>query len=129
MLRARPIRGTAAGFMLAAAFFVGGDAFARATQEALPEITVAALPFEAREVLVVIRSGGPFRFDRDGVVFGNRERILPAQGRGYYHEYTVPTAGVAKRGARRIVCGGPPRTPAACFYSADHYQSFARIRE
>jgi len=80
-------------------------------------------------VLVVIRSGGPFRFDRDGVVFGNRERILPAQGRGYYHEYTVPTPGVKTRGARRIVCGGPPRAPTACFYSADHYQSFARIRE
>ena len=129
MFRARSVFRSAAGFMLAAAFFVGTEARARVTPDALPEIGVAALPFEAREVLVVIRSGGPFRFDRDGVVFGNRERILPAQGRGYYHEYTVPTPGVKTRGARRIVCGGPPRAPAACFYSADHYQSFARIRE
>jgi len=129
MLLARPFLGSAAGLVLAAAFFVGTEACARATPDALPEIAVAALPFDAREVLVVIRSGGPFRYDRDGVVFGNRERILPAQGRGYYHEYTVPTPGVRTRGARRIVCGGPPRAPAACFYSADHYQTFARIRE
>jgi ribonuclease T1 len=129
MFRARPMLRAAAGFMLAVVFFAGTEARARATPDALPEITVAALPGEAREVLVVIRSGGPFRFDRDGVVFGNRERILPAQGRGYYHEYTVPTPGVKTRGARRIVCGGPPRAPTACFYSADHYQSFARIRE
>jgi ribonuclease T1 len=87
------------------------------------------MPSEAREVLVVIRIGGPFRFDRDGVVFGNREQILPTQARGYYREYTVPTPGVKSRGARRIVCGGPPKAPAACFYTADHYQSFARIRE
>ena len=129
MFRARPIRNSAAGFMLAAALFAGTGAFARATPDALPEIAAAALPHEAREVLVVIRSGGPFRFDRDGVVFGNREQILPAQARGYYHEYTVPTPGLKSRGARRIVCGGPPRAPAACFYTADHYQSFARIRE
>jgi ribonuclease T1 len=129
MLRARPFLGAAAGLVLAAAFFVGAEAFARATADALPEIAVAALPSQARELLKVIRSGGPFRFDRDGVMFGNREHILPAQARGYYHEYTVPTPGVATRGARRIVCGGPPKAPAACFYSADHYQSFARIRE
>ena len=96
---------------------------------ALPEIAVGALPSQAREVLAVIRGGGAFRFDRDGVVFGNREQILPAQARGYYREYTVPTPGVASRGARRIVCGGPPKAPDACFYSSDHYQSFARIRE
>ena len=115
--------------MLAAALFVGAEASARATSEAVPEIAAATLPREAREVLVLIHAGGPFRFDRDGVVFGNRERILPAQARGYYHEYTVPTPGVGNRGARRIVCGGPRTAPAACFYSADHYQSFARIRE
>ena len=32
------------------------------------------------------------------------------------------------RGARRIVCGGPARTPDVCYYTQDHYQSFARIR-
>jgi ribonuclease T1 len=129
MSSARPILCAASSLVLAAAFFVGVEAFARATPDALPEIAVAALPGEARQVLLLIRSGGPFRYDRDGVVFGNRERILPAQGRGYYHEYTVPTPGAKSRGARRIVCGGPPRAPGSCFYSADHYQSFARIRE
>src|SRR4029079_362278 len=68
MFRARPMLRAAAGFMLAVVFFAGTEARARATPDALPEITVAALPGEAREVLVVIRSGGPFRFDRDGVV-------------------------------------------------------------
>jgi ribonuclease T1 len=129
MYRARLILRAAAGLVLAAALFAGTGASARATPEAMPEVAAGTLPREAREVLVLIHAGGPFRFDRDGVVFGNRERILPAQARGYYHEYTVPTPGVRNRGARRIVCGGPRTAPAACFYSADHYQSFARIRE
>ena len=76
-----------------------------------------------------IHAGGPFRFDRDGVQFGNRERLLPGNARGYYREYTVPTPGVRHRGGRRIVCGGPVKSPDACYYTADHYRSFARIRE
>ena len=94
-----------------------------------PDIGVRDLPKEAREVLKQIRSGGPFAYERDGVVFGNREGLLPRQARGYYHEYTVPTPGARNRGARRIVCGGPPKSPDACYYTADHYNSFARIRE
>lgn len=93
------------------------------------EINAAALPTEAREVLVLIKSGGPFRYERDGVVFGNREQLLPPKARGHYHEYTVRTPGARNRGARRIVCGGPKQAPVACWYSADHYQSFSRIRE
>lgn len=102
---------------------------ALALAEAEAEVGVDALPKEARTVLVQIRSGGPFRYERDGVTFGNRERLLPAKARGYYHEYTVPTPGARNRGARRIVCGGPKTAPVACWYTADHYQSFARIRE
>lgn len=93
------------------------------------EVAASTLPREAREVLGAIRNGGPFRYDRDGVVFGNRERVLPSQPRGYYHEYTVPTPGARNRGARRIVCGGAQAHPDACYYSDDHYQSFGRIRE
>lgn len=91
----------------------------------LPFISVAALPPEARETLRLIRQGGPFPFPRDGVVFGNFEQRLPQQARGYYHEYTVKTPDVRNRGARRIVCG----RPAECYYSADHYQTFRRIKE
>jgi ribonuclease T1 len=93
------------------------------------EITVRALPPEARDVLELIKAGGPFPYERDGIVFGNRERLLPAQPRGYYHEYTVPTPGANNRGARRIICGGPRKSPEVCYYTADHYRSFARIRE
>ena len=93
------------------------------------EISAGALPKEAQHLLVTIRTGGPFRYERDGVVFGNRERLLPSKPRGYYHEYTVPTPGAHNRGARRIVCGGPKAEPVACWYTADHYDSFARIRE
>ena len=104
-------------------------AVARSTADALPPVSLADLPREARDVNAAIRSGGPFAYPRDGVVFGNRERILPVEPRGYYHEYTVPTPGMKSRGARRIVCGGPVRAPHACWYTADHYQSFQRIQE
>ena len=91
-------------------------------------IALAELPTEARQTEQLIRSGGPFPFARDGTVFGNRERLLPKQQRGYYREYTVPTPGARSRGAKRIVCGGPqPTTPEACYYTADHYASFRRI--
>jgi len=122
-------RNAAAGILLAAAFCCAPPAFARATPEALPDIVVADLPKEGREVLRQIRNGGPFRYDRDGVVFRNREGLLPAGNKGYYHEYTVHTPGAKNRGARRIICGGPSKSPEVCFYTSDHYQSFKRIRE
>jgi ribonuclease T1 len=77
----------------------------------------------------LIRAGGPFPFDKDGMVFGNRERQLPAEKRCFYREYTVKTPGSRDRGARRIVCGGPARVPHACYYTADHYASFRMIVE
>jgi hypothetical protein len=54
----------------------------------------------------LILSGGPFPYSKDGSVFGNRERLLPAHPRGFYREYTVKTPGARNRGARRIVRGG-----------------------
>ncbi|MEO5670139.1 MAG: ribonuclease [Ramlibacter sp.] len=92
-------------------------------------VRVAELPREGRVTYELIRVGGPFRYDKDGAVFGNRERILPARKRGFYREYTVATPGSRDRGARRIVCGGPQRTPDACYYTADHYASFRMIVE
>jgi ribonuclease T1 len=90
-------------------------------------VQVAELPRQAQDTYRLIPSGGPFPYDKDGTVFGNRERLLPAQPRGYYREYTVTTPGAKDRGARRIVCGGPAKAPEACFYTADHYASFRKI--
>jgi ribonuclease T1 len=92
-------------------------------------VQVAELPRQGRETYELIRQGGPFPYGKDGTVFGNRERLLPAEKRGFYREYTVTTPGSRDRGARRIVCGGPPRTPYACYYTADHYASFRKIVE
>lgn len=96
-------------------------------QDSLAIISQSELPPQGRETYDRIRQGGPFPYDKDGVVFGNRERILPAEKRGYYREYTVKTPGSRDRGARRIVCGGKPTAPDACYYTADHYSSFRKI--
>ncbi len=90
-------------------------------------MSVAELPVQGAQTYSLIRQGGPFPNEKDGVVFGNRERLLPGERRGYYREYTVSTPGVDHRGTRRIVCGGKPKTPDACYYTADHYASFRRI--
>jgi ribonuclease T1 len=90
----------------------------------------ASLPPEARHTLELIARGGPFPHRRDGVVFNNFEKRLPAKPRGYYREYTVATPGAKNRGARRLVCGGErPRAPVACHYTDDHYKSFRKVRE
>ena len=94
----------------------------------MPTVALAALPAEAQHTDMLIRQGGPFAHAKDGAVFGNRERLLPTGARGYYREYTVKTPGARDRGARRIVCGGSqPTRPDRCYYTADHYASFARI--
>ena len=90
-------------------------------------LAVAELPPQGRDMLQRIHQGGPFRSEKDGVVFANRERLLPVQPRAYYLEYTVKTPHSRNRGIRRIVCGGPATTPDVCYYTADHYASFRRI--
>ena len=62
-------------------------------------------------------------FLRDGIVFENREGLLPAETSGYYHEYTVPTPGASDRGARRIIRG----SGGELYWTDDHYRSFERI--
>jgi ribonuclease T1 len=99
------------------------------TLDGLATVGIAQLPRQAVATLRLIEAGGPFPFEKDGVVFGNRERLLPRQPRGYYHEYTVPTPRARDRGARRIVCGGARRQVAECYYSDDHYASFKRIAD
>lgn len=92
------------------------------------DVDLSVLPAEARHVHGLIHQGGPFRYEKDGTVFGNRERLLPGERRGFYREYTVRTPGSRDRGARRIVCGGKEsKAPEACYYTDDHYASFRRI--
>ena len=114
---------------LAGAVFVTGSVQARSfSPEVGGTVSISQLPAEAQTTYRSILTGGPFASRKDGSVFGNRERALPRQARGFYHEYTVPTPGARNRGARRIVCGGnPPTRPEACFYTGDHYSTFQRI--
>jgi ribonuclease T1 len=115
--------------LLASTILATASAGARESAAERTEIAIGKLPAEARDMLRLIRAGGPFAYERDGVTFGNREHLLPAQRRGYYHEYTVATPGASNRGARRIICGGARQTPDVCYYTDDHYASFRRIRE
>lgn len=91
----------------------------------LPAVRESQLPAEGRRTLALIRKGGPFPYNRDGVTFGNFERILPRKASGYYKEYTVPTPGESDRGARRIVAGQAGDK----YYTPDHYQTFKFIAE
>jgi ribonuclease T1 len=97
-------------------------------EETLATVSVSELPKQGQQVYALIAQGGPFAYDKDGVVFGNREQQLPKHKRGYYREYTVKTSGVRNRGAKRIVCGGlQVQSPDACYYTEDHYSSFRKI--
>ncbi len=94
----------------------------------LPVCQLSSLPAEAGTTVDLIHRGGPFPYSRDGIVFGNFERRLPNQQRGYYHEYTVPTPGAKTRGARRVITGGePPANPPEFYYTGDHYETFCQI--
>ena len=99
----------------------------RTGQPAKETVALAELPVQGQRTYGAILNGGPFRYEKDGSVFGNRERLLPQERRGHYREYTVETPGSRDRGARRIVCGGERTTPSVCWYTADHYASFRRI--
>ena len=115
----------AAALVFAFAALVPAPASARSRADAVEIVALAELPPEARQTVLLIRRGGPFPYERDGVVFGNFERLLPVRERGYYREYTVPTPGVKHRGARRVVSG----RSGDLYYTDDHYKSFRRIRE
>jgi ribonuclease T1 len=112
---------------------VAGAVLARAAppdKPAIVSVALAELPKEAQATQRLIRAGGPFPYPKDGIVFGNRERVLPAEPRGFYREYTVRTPGAQHRGARRIVCGGrQPTLPVACYFTGDHYSTFRLIVE
>lgn len=84
-------------------------------------VCLSTLPPEANDTLNLIASDGPFPYSQDGVVFQNREQVLPSQSYGYYHEYTVITPGSSTRGARRVVTGEGVQED---YYTGDHYATF-----
>lgn len=86
-------------------------------------VRATQLPKEAQQTLALIDKGGPYPYERDGIVFQNRERILPGKASGYYREYTVVTPGSSDRGARRVIVGNGGER----YYTADHYESFVRV--
>ena len=86
-------------------------------------VRAADLPPEARHTLALVKSGGPYPYARDGIVFSNREGLLPREPSGYYREYTVVTPGSADRGARRIIVGQQGED----YYTDDHYASFREV--
>jgi len=104
--------------------FSGGGRTGDADPTDLPAVALADLPPEAAQTVDLIHTGGPFPYDRDGIVFENREGLLPDEPSGYYHEYTVPTPGASDRGARRIIEG----SDGELYWTDDHYRSFERIR-
>jgi ribonuclease T1 len=125
-LRWQALHKTGRVLTVAAAVLVSG--VIQAKGPAPGTVALAQLPVQAQTTHRLVLAGGPFPHRKDGTVFGNRERALPAEPRGFYHEYTVDTPGSRDRGARRIVCGGAQRTnPEVCFYTGDHYATFQRI--
>jgi ribonuclease T1 len=91
--------------------------------ERLATIAYGQLPSQARDVILLIAHNGPFKYTQDGVVFQNRETLLPRKAAGYYHEYTVQTPGSPDRGARRLITGAQNEM----YYTDDHYASFRRV--
>ncbi|WP_406635578.1 ribonuclease domain-containing protein [Amycolatopsis sp. WGS_07] len=90
----------------------------------LPVKPLSSLPPQAADTWKLIEKGGPYPYPRnDDVVFQNREKVLPAQKNGYYHEYTVKTPGSPDRGARRLITGAGKEL----YYTADHYASFVVV--
>ena len=122
------LRKSALAIAIAACAVTGFELQARPSGADAAVVPLSSLPAEAQETTRLIRHGGPFPHAKDGAVFGNRERLLPPRRRGHYREYTVKTPRARDRGARRIVCGGAqPAQPEVCYYTNDHYASFARI--
>lgn len=112
---------------LLSALLVGGTVSATtadAATQSVGGICYGSLPSQAHDTLDLIAQGGPYPYSQDGVVFQNREGVLPSQSSGYYHEYTVKTPGDSTRGARRVVTGQRSQED---YYTSDHYATFNLI--
>ncbi len=90
----------------------------------LPVKALSALPPQATDTWKLIEKGGPYPYPRnDGVVFDNREKVLPRKQSGYYHEFTVKTPGSPDRGARRLITGQAQEL----YFTENHYASFVVV--
>ncbi len=103
----------------------GRSGAASTPDSALPAIRESSLPLPARQTLDLVHAGGPFPYSQDGIVFQNRERLLPPEPSGYYHEYTVRQPGASDRGPWRLITG----RGGEIFWTADHYSSFHQVQE
>lgn len=77
---------------LLSALLVGGTVSANAAETsaaAVGSICYSDLPSQAHDTLELIAQDGPYPYSQDGSAFQNRERILPLQFTGYYHEYSL----------------------------------------
>ncbi|QDU23432.1 dienelactone hydrolase family protein [Urbifossiella limnaea] len=98
--------------------------------KAVPKVAPKGVPDKALKVLEhVDRTGDAMDGYEGGRTFGNFERRLPQTdargGRVRYREWDVnPLRPGVNRGAERLVTG----SDGSAFYTADHYDSFTRIR-
>ncbi|WP_441249119.1 ribonuclease domain-containing protein [Kitasatospora sp. McL0602] len=120
-LQTRAVSAAAVGLLtLAPTVVFAADAHATVSGS----VCKTALPSQANDTLALIAKGGPYPYSQDGVVFQNREGVLPSQSTGYYHEYTVITPGAPTRGTRRIITG---KTYHEDYYTSDHYVTFYKV--
>ncbi len=78
---------------------------------------------ELQKTIDRIKSGGSNPHPNDGIVFKNREGLLPQRSQGYYREYVHPTPGVSGAGSQRVVVG----SNGEIYYSQDHYKTFVKL--
>jgi len=96
------------------------------------------------DLLRKIYLNAPLPYPSDGIVFMNKEGILPQQPEGFYHEYTLIVPGrpmqphmtrigdrdymvgkmIGQRGPERIIIGGG----AIIYYTPDHYRTFIEMK-
>mgnify|MGYP001431438737 CR=1 FL=1 len=94
------------------------------------------------ELVGKVYRGESFQYSHDGIVFKNKENVLPAMPNGYYHEYTLLPDGkypssvtiggkvynmgqkLGKRGCERIIIGGGEKI----YYTMDHYATFVELK-
>ncbi len=88
------------GFILLACTFL---VQARTPQEVQVQATllVTDMPREGQATYQKILKGGPFPYEKDGTVVGNRERLLPREARGFYPR-------IHRQDARRASPWSPP---------------------